>query len=220
MAFRGKIDRVDLARDAGRAAALCVVIDYKSGAKKIDPLLLEHGVQIQLPAYLAALRRLPNPGSVFGVERLIPAGVFYVNLRGSYQGGKSRREVLDAASEARRLAYQHTGRFSLEALPQLDRRYLQPEGSGQFNYKLAKGDKPNRTFKDLIEADELTALLDQVEEQLRLMGRGIFAGDAKVDPYRKGSQTACDHCDYRAVCRIDPWTHVYRTLKKSDSAAP
>ena len=220
MAFRGKIDRLDLARDSGRAAALCVVIDYKSGAKKIDPLLLEHGVQIQLPAYLAALRRLPNPGSVFGVERLIPAGVFYVNLRGSYQGGKSRREVLDAASEARRLAYQHTGRFSLEALPQLDRRYLQPEGSGQFNYKLAKGDKPNRTFKDLIEADELTALLDQVEELLRLMGRGIFAGAAKVDPYRKGSQTACDHCDYRAVCRIDPWRHLYRTLKKSDSEAP
>jgi ATP-dependent helicase/nuclease subunit B len=60
---------------------------------------------------------------------------------------------------------------------------------------------------------EFEKLLDRVEIQLRDMGRAIFSGRARVDPYRKGAGTACEYCDYAAVCRIDPWTHQYRVLK-------
>lgn len=28
--------------------------------------------------------------------------------------------------------------------------------------------------------------------------------------------TACDPCDYHSVCRIDPWTHSYRVLRKAE----
>ena len=212
LSFRGKIDRVDLAVDREGEAARCVVVDYKSSARKIDPLLLLHGIQMQLPAYLSALRQLPNPGQVFGVGRLIPAGVFYVNLRGSYPSGADRESVLGAADEMRRAAYRHAGRFSIEALPQLDCRY-QEGGSGQFNYKLTKDGRPNRTIKDLVSADEFGAMLDHVEELLRRMGQEIFQGASRLDPYRKGSEVACDRCDFRAVCRIDPWGHSFRVLK-------
>ena len=58
LALRGRIDRIDLCREAdGRA--LCVVMDYKSGQKKLDKILVEHGVQLQLLAYLAAIRNWP-----------------------------------------------------------------------------------------------------------------------------------------------------------------
>jgi ATP-dependent helicase/nuclease subunit B len=60
---------------------------------------------------------------------------------------------------------------------------------------------------------EFEALLDHVEMQLTEMGRAIFAGEAKVDPYRKGNEMPCKFCDYRAVCRIDPWMHRYRVLR-------
>ncbi|MBI3851659.1 MAG: PD-(D/E)XK nuclease family protein [Verrucomicrobia bacterium] len=215
MAFRGKIDRVDLAVNRERDEALCVVMDYKSGAKKIDPVLLANGIQIQLPAYLAALRQLADPRPVFGVARLIPAGVFYVNLRGQYERGQSRREVLEAADAARQRAYRHAGRFSLDALPLLDRGYRE-KPSGQFNFKLKKDNQSSKQIKDLLEAGEFSALLDGVEEQLRAMGQKIFEGVAEVKPYRKGSETACDQCDYRAICRIDPWTDEFRTLRLSE----
>jgi len=218
MAFRGKIDRVDVAVNRERDEAVCVVMDYKSGAKKIDPLLLANGIQIQLPAYLAALRRLADPRPFFDAARLIPAGVFYVNLRGSFVRGQSRREVLAGADEARQQAYRHTGRFSFAALPLLDRNY-QDAPSGQFNFKLKKDGQPNKQVKDLLEAAEFTALLDGVEEQLRGMGRKIFEGVAGVKPYRKGSETACDQCDYRSICRIDPWTDEYRPLKPLEAKA-
>ena len=58
LALRGRIDRIDLCRETdGRA--LCVVMDYKSGQKKLDKILVEHGVQLQLLAYLAAIRSWP-----------------------------------------------------------------------------------------------------------------------------------------------------------------
>ncbi len=216
MAFRGKIDRVDLCRDQKQDEALCVVIDYKSGAKRVDPVLLANGIQLQLPAYLAALRQLDNPRPVFGVGRLVPAGVFYVNLRGSYARGQSRREALSGANEASRQAYRHSGRFSLAALPQLDRGYRESP-SGQFDFKLKKNGRPNRQFKDLLEAAEFNALLDAVEVRLRTMGQKIFDGVAEVKPYRKGSEVACDQCDYRSICRIDPWTDEFRLLKASEA---
>jgi len=35
-------------------------MDYKSGQKKLDKILVEHGVQLQLLAYLAAVRHWPD----------------------------------------------------------------------------------------------------------------------------------------------------------------
>ncbi len=52
-----------------------------------------------------------------------------------------------------------------------------------------------------------------VEGLLREIGARIFSGAAQVDPYRKGKQTPCEFCDYRAACRIDEWTHEWRVLR-------
>src|SRR5439155_15991781 len=162
LVLRGKIDRVDLAADPAGDEARCAVLDYKSGAKKVDPLLLEHGIQIQLPAYLAALRSFAEPRPVFGVGRLIPAGVFYVNLRGNYAAGQNRKDVLSEAGEQRRLAFRHAGRFRLDALPLFDRSA--PGGnSGQFNYALKKNGEPDRRRADLLPWDEFDALLNRME---------------------------------------------------------
>ena len=215
MAFRGKIDRVDVVKDEASGRALGVVIDYKSRRKTLDPILLAHGVQLQLPAYLAALSELAAARDILGATDLVPAGVFYVNLRGWYKPGISRNEVLGEASEARLRAYRHSGRFSVGALAQLDRGHKETP-SGQFNYKLTKRASPNRVYPDMLEVAEFGALLDSVAERLRVMGRAIFAGEAKVNPYRKGAETACDQCQYQSICRIDPWSQAYRVLKKSN----
>jgi ATP-dependent helicase/nuclease subunit B len=211
MAFRGKIDRVDLA-PGERGTSLFVVMDYKSSGKKIDPLLLEHGAQIQLPAYLAALREVTKAvPEFFAAGQLVPVGAFYVNLRGDYQSGANRSDVLNDGDE-RRKAYRHTGRFSFAALPILDRRKTDYDNR-EFNYELKKDGKPSKRQKDLLQPKEFTALLEGVEKRLREMGQRIFAGEAKVDPYQKGGEKACEKCACEGVCRIDPWTHEYRVLR-------
>ena len=218
LVLRGRIDRIDLYRETADRA-WCVVMDYKSGQRKLDKILVEHGVQLQLLGYLAAARRWPNPRALLGVEQLVPAGVFYVNLRGKYGGSDTRSEALAEAEESRRLAYRHAGRFSVDGLPKLDSRSDAKVGD-QFNYRRNNDGSLYKGSTEALPRGEFEALLDRVESQLTEMGRAIFAGEAKVDPYRKGAETACRYCDYASVCRIDPWTHRYRVLRTlADSRA-
>jgi ATP-dependent helicase/nuclease subunit B len=214
LALQGRIDRVDLCRESDDGA-WCVVMDYKSGGKKLDTILVEHGVQLQLPAYLNALRHWKNPRERFGVGKLIAAGVFYVNLRGQFESGETRDEVLDMP-DARKLAYRHNGRFDAGALDRLDSQHAHD----QFNYRLTDAGKIYANSAEALPRAEFEALLDRVETQLQEMGRAIFSGEAKVDPYRKGAETPCEFCDYRAVCRIDPWTHHYRVLRAAPKGNP
>ncbi|MGD0745206.1 MAG: PD-(D/E)XK nuclease family protein [Verrucomicrobiota bacterium] len=209
LALQGRIDRVDLWREPGGDTALALVLDYKSSGKKLDPILAEHGVQLQLLTYLNVLRHWPDPRGVLGAARLVPAGAFYVNLRGQYESGRTRAEVLDDAGDARKRAYRHTGRFDAGALPKLDRRGR----ADQFSYQRNQDGSLRKGSVEALPRAEFEKLLDRVETQMREMGRAIFSGVAKVDPYHKGSETPCDFCDYRAACRIDPWTHRYRVLR-------
>jgi ATP-dependent helicase/nuclease subunit B len=215
LALQGRIDRVDLWRTPGSDTALVVVTDYKSSGKKLDPLLVEHGVQLQLLAYLGALRHWQNPRAAFGVERLVPAGAFYVNLRGEFKGGSTRDEIL-GDDVARKLAYRHTGRFDVDQLQKFDRRPGINKGD-QFNFKLNKDGRPSSNSAEALSCKEFAGLLDQMEGQLRRLGEAIFTGAAEVDPYRKGKQTPCEFCDYQAACRIDGWTHEYRVLRAAET---
>jgi ATP-dependent helicase/nuclease subunit B len=210
LALQGRIDRVDLWRSSQPATdeALAVVTDYKSGGKKLDSLLVQNGIQLQLLAYLAALRQWKNPREFFGAQKVIPAGAFYVNLRGEYKGGGSREEILAGADEARRAAYRHTGRFDADVLDKLDSAFA----ADQFNYRLNADGSLRKGSVEALPRAEFEKLLDGVETQLREMGERIFSGEAKVDPYRKGKQTPCEFCDYQAACRIDRWTHQFRAL--------
>ena len=217
LALRGRIDRIDLCRETGERAWY-VVMDYKSGRRKLDPILVEHGVQLQLLGYLAALRRWPRSPALPGVRQLIPAGAFYVNLRGKYEFGSTRAEALADAGQSRRLAYHHTGRFSMDAIPKLDNR-ADVKAGDQFNYRRKSDGSLYKGSTEALPCVEFEALLDRMETQLTGMGRAIFAGTARVDPYRKGSETPCGFCDYRAVCRIEPWTHRYRVLRAAPKEA-
>ena len=216
LSLHGRIDRVDVWRDPAGETALAVIIDYKSGGKKLDPLLVEHGVQLQLLAYLNVLRHWQNPALWPGLRRLVPAGVFYINLRGSFASGDTRDEVLSEAAPARQHAWRHNGKFDASRLPQLDRA----GAADQFNYRMNKDGSLHKGSAEALPPGEFLALLDRVESQLITMGRQIFSGAAAMDPYRKGATTPCDYCEYQSICRIDPWTHQYRRLRPAAAITP
>ena len=221
----GKVDRVDLAPAPVPGALWCVVHDYKSSAHKFDDLLFEHGIQLQLPAYLAAVCALglsADPRDMAsspavppdGLPRpqLVPAGLFYASLGGAPGPGQTRGEVLAGEADVP-AAYQQRGRFREDALSALDAR---PEGvpSGQFAYRLTKGGGTARTSRDPLPVPEFEALIARLATTLVDLGTRILRGEAGVDPYQKGAnETACARCSYQTICRIDPWTHAYRRLR-------
>jgi ATP-dependent helicase/nuclease subunit B len=211
----GRIDRVDFHR-FDKHRAFCVVVDYKSKHQQLDPVLLAHGLQLQLLTYLNVVRQWPDPRDVFDVDELQPVGVFYVNLRGKYARERNRIDALANPEQARKLAYRHCGRFDVRALQQLDSRSHVREGD-QFNYRLTNSGRTFKTCKEALSTPDFQALLAQVQTTLRTMGQQIYAGQAGVAPYRKGAITACDQCAYHAICRVDPWTQKYRVLQRLTS---
>jgi ATP-dependent helicase/nuclease subunit B len=218
LALRGRIDRVDLAATAADGNAACVVIDYKSSARRFDRVLAAQGIQMQLPAYLNVVRRSPELAALLGVTALRPAGVFYVNLRGATSGSPNRSEALEAVEASARSAYRHEGLFDVAELRRLDARPDATVGD-QFDYRLTASGAPRKDSRSALGSGDFAALLDQQEELLLRLGRRIFGGEVRVDPYRKGRETPCGGCDYASVCRIDPWTHRYRELGRPGEPA-
>ena len=211
LVFRGIIDRVDLCRASTGDEALAVVVDYKSSAHKLDKVMLRHGLQLQLPAYLGVLRHLRDARKTFGVGQLTPAGVFYVNLRGQFERGATRREALRERERLRQRRFQHAGRFDFDALPYLDARH-EAEGT-QFKFRLNADGQPDARNTDLMSPEAFAAMLDHVEAELARMGREIYSGAIAPNPYQRGGERACDDCDYAGICRFDPWTRPFRLLR-------
>lgn len=205
--LRGRVDRVDVWRDPTTGVALTVVMDYKSSSRKPDELKLHHGLQLQLPAYLAALEQLPEVRATFKSGTVRPAGVFYVNLRGEFSAAKTRTDALADATTAARLSFQHAGRFDETHYDILD-----PRGTKeQFKTHHASHNKlTSAAFRDL---------LDRAVQNLQRFGNEIYSGVIAPAPFRKGAETACDFCDYSAICRFDPWTQPFRTLRAKKGAA-
>jgi ATP-dependent helicase/DNAse subunit B len=56
------------------------------------------------------------------------------------------------------------------------------------------------------------ALLARSEAFLRLHAEAIFGGEVGVKPFRTSRETACEHCEFRSICRFDPWSQPYRFL--------
>ena len=212
LVLRGKIDRIDLWRVPGADEALAVIIDYKSSGKKLDPVFMHYGMQLQLLSYLNALLHLPEPKKIFGVNRLVPAGVFYVPLRARSEGADSRQEIILRAPDAALAAYQHTGRFDGSALSKLDNRGL--DKGDQFKFAKKKDGGFSKNGNEALTAQAFGELLDKVESDLRGHGERIFSGDVAARPYRKGNRRACDWCQCQPVCRFDSWIHPYNVLRK------
>jgi ATP-dependent helicase/nuclease subunit B len=209
--FRGKIDRVDLYRDDANDQTLTVVIDYKSGALKLENVLIANGLQLQLAAYLGVLRHLVGARELFGAGRLVPAGVFYVNLREQSESAKTRTIVLETREQFRQKRYQHLGRFDGAAL-----RFFDSSGAtdgAQFKFRLKLDGTPYANNTDLMRTEDFRQLLDHVEAELVRMGREIYEGVITLNPYQKGDKVACDNCDYKSICRFDPWSQPYRVLR-------
>jgi ATP-dependent helicase/nuclease subunit B len=209
----GRVDRVDVLRQGGRA--LCVVMDYKSGQQQVDRVLVENGIQQQLPAYLLGLTRLPEVRQMFKVDEVVAAGCFLIPLRAKYENEGNRNEVFGDRDRPRKSAYTHSGFFDLEHLSALDRNHS-VEKSLQFQYAITKNGVPKKGSFNALESADFAALLRHSEGLLRNFGRRIYQGDISISPYKKSQKTACDQCQCQPVCRFDPWVQKYNVLNNAE----
>jgi ATP-dependent helicase/nuclease subunit B len=140
-----------------------------------------------------------------------------VGLRSKGGSGKTRSDVLGDPEKARLASYQHRGRFRSDLLVEFDSRDGVNKGD-QFKYALNNDGAFSKVGNEVLAEHEFLALVDQVEEFLRRYGQEIYEGNVSVEPYRHQQKTACDYCDYRSICRFDPWVEPYRVLRPEPKA--
>jgi ATP-dependent helicase/nuclease subunit B len=204
--LNGRMDRVDLCPDAG-GRVLATVIDYKSSARKLDNVKLAAGLDLQLLSYLGVLRRVRALAGKLGGEEILPMGAFYVSLAPKRAPAQGRGHAKPANP------FQHVGRFQCEHLALFDNR---AEAKGvQFRIALKQDGGLAKNGNDGLPEAEFQALLELVENHLRRFATELLDGRIAVDPFFHAGITACERCDYAAVCRFDAWTQRYRVLSRS-----
>ena len=207
-----------LRRHVDAGAGFAVIVDYKSSSRKLEPLKMEHGLQLQLLAYLAVATRVPEAAARLGYSSLRPAGAFYVCLN-PQQSAASHRDAATTDPEApdRKLeALKHRGRFDRRWIELLDRRC--PPQPGQFSFRINKDGSFSKSVSDAVDAAEMARLMDRTLEQIQGFATSIFKGETQASPVEVKSERACDRCDYPSVCRFDPWVDRFRVLKAAPRA--
>lgn len=215
ISLSGRIDRVDLA-PAG-AGFYLRVIDYKTGAEKLELPRVLAGVQLQLLVYLWTI--LKHLAKVGDIDSLKPAGALY------FQVQKPLLSVPGPELQPSLLQREWLKRFKLtgwlvddgEELYHLLDSNLEPgaHGSPLVPLALTKKGQPYGSYAHSIyTVAEWRWLLRAVMRLVQKAGLDLARGRVDIAPLKIGNRTACDYCPYAPVCRFDPGLpeNRYRSL--------
>ena len=88
-------------------------------------------------------------------------------------------------------------------------------GGGYSPYLPVRFTKNGPSGDALLSGRQFELLLSYAEDKAAHTICRILSGEADVSPARMGGWTACDWCDYRAVCRFEPVRGgQFRTVEK------
>ncbi len=208
MRLQGRIDRLDLYEDESHVYVK--IIDYKSGSAAFDFSSVYYGLQLQLFVYLDAAMELngrKSPGKL-----VIPAGIFYYNIKDPVvditelsENVQVEKELLD------KLRMNGLVNSSEEVIRLMDQEFEKKSEVLPVSYNK---DGTLSKQSSAVSAAQFAQAMTYVRESMGKMGSEMLAGNIAILPYEKGDRTACDFCDYRAVCGFDetqPGFH-YRRL--------
>jgi ATP-dependent helicase/nuclease subunit B len=209
--LRGKIDRIDCADIDGQWTG--IVFDYKTGSSttKLSWTKFYHGLDLQLAAYLLALRHQVIANRP--IEQV--AGAFYLPIERVLDKADLTK-LQDETSPAVKARGMFDGRFASE---------LENVPAGEYSrfYGFSVDTKENQPYSrystsDAVKPEEFSSAMRFAEEKIRMLGRGIVSGNIHAFPYRLGTQSPCSHCDYRPVCKFDWQLNEYHFLSSMNKA--
>ncbi len=202
----GKIDRVDVARSQN--GDLVRIIDYKTGSQHFDYAKIEAGLQLQLLLYLYATlqeRSVKLPGN-----HQIPAGLYYFHVQDPVMEVVSLPDV-EHSEEANMLYEEELLKaMRMEGLTNASREVLL-HGEKEFTsgksrlLQQVELDKEGELKENgaVAGSRQMENLMDYALQKATDLGRGMFEGHMRVNPYVYGKKSPCDYCLYRTICGFD-----------------
>jgi len=203
--LRGKIDRLDIAETENGKVA--VVFDYKRRSKTFDWSRFYHGLDMQLPLYMLAVRCASD---LRGRAKSVVGG-FYMPVevspgKGSFAEGWT--EVTGFERKAKGIFY---GEFSKQLDAKADSGW-----SAFYNFSVTKNDDQYGYYgkSGALKPGDFEKVLRYCEQKTIQLAEEIVSGKIDVAPYRLGNESPCSYCDYRPVCRFDWQVNDHRVLER------
>lgn len=207
MELNGIVDRVDIKETED--AVYLKVIDYKSGAKKIDYLKMYEGRQLQLTVYMSVMTELLK--RQYPDKQIIPTGMYYYHIHDPIieetDEDKIERERIKSSrlsglvnedEESRRMMDGKTGLVT------------------PLNYK--KDGELQARNSALVTTEELQQISGFVRDKMIEIGEDIIHGHIEMNPEKGEVSSPCNYCDYSSVCRFEAGLggNAYRIQPKLD----
>lgn len=191
--LQGRIDRIDVLDGTHLR-----VIDYKSGAKQLDPTMVYYGMQLQLLLYLsAALSELPG---------LQAAGLFYCRIADPTVKTESR--IIEEVER------QIAKKLSLAGISLSDVEILRAQ-SAQHAAMITKDGKPSGIYRGAMATqEEMDAMVAFAGRKAGQLAGDAYSGEIADYPAVFGAFNACSYCRYDAICGFDPATGKRKRLVK------
>jgi len=199
LSMSGKIDRLDIAQIDGEKIA--VVFDYKRTPTSFNWSKFYYGLDMQLPIYMLALR---NCAAI--QEKIV--GAFYMPV--DVTAKKASLEDIEEAAE--KPNYKAKGIFDGRYTEQLDKSAS--KNSEFYNFYVTKDGQPYGSYgnRGVLKAADFESVLQFAGKKIVQLAQEILHGTIDVHPYRLGTESPCQWCDYRSVCRFDWQVNNYNSL--------
>ncbi len=190
---KGFVDRVDGWEHDGKLYLR--VVDYKTGKKAFRLSDVWYGMNMQMLIYLFALYK---NGTDRYAKEIVPAAVLYAPAREEIVQA-SRNAQSEEINDLRLKKLKRSGLILddsavVEAMEHGDSKKYLP-------VKLSK--EGSLSGDSLAGLEKLGRLSSHIDRMLLEIAGGVRKGSIAAEPYFKNqNDTACNYCDYKAVCRF------------------
>jgi ATP-dependent helicase/nuclease subunit B len=201
LSLDGKIDRLDFA-DAG-GDKITLVFDYKRRDKSFSWAQFCHGLDMQLPIYMLAVRNAADAE----IRNVI--GAFYMPIE--IEVRSTTPSELPNMSE--KVVHKAKGIFNGLYAQKLDAQA--PGDSKFYNFYVTKDGEPYGSYgnRGAVKPGDFIRLLKFAESKVVDLTMEIASGIVTVSPYRMDTTVPCSYCKYKPVCRFDWQINDYNFLK-------
>lgn len=198
--LHGQIDRLDRQQEAGFVR----VVDYKTGKKEFSMEDVYYGLQMQLMVYLKAGAQAAE--QLKGGEEKPAgnaAGAYYYRIEDPFvkkkepEGNEWRQQLkLNGVSNKRKDMAAAQDRALVE-----QGEFASSVRSDVIPFALTSKGEVDARCQGAVEEENLSLMMDYVEDTMVRFGREILDGEIGRNPYKKTPEdTACRYCNYREMC--------------------
>jgi ATP-dependent helicase/nuclease subunit B len=198
--LNGKIDRLDIAQLNGKKALL--VFDYKRTDKSFSWSQFYHGLDMQLPIYLLAVKNADSPQ--YKTNSIV--GAFYMPVETKIKSAS----IDELSQKIDKFYHKAKGIFNGDFFHLLD-----SSNSNKFyNFFVTKdgGQYGKDNISGALRPADFEKILRFTQTQIVRLAEEILKGVIDVRPYRLNNDSPCSYCKYKPLCRFDWQINDYNAL--------